>query len=227
MDLFADFQGWQLEGDSRHEFVCRAKTRHTYEEDGIFNGLIFASRDSGSPLARIYDKTIESAKTGSAYWKTIWGERFDPNQSVLRVEFELGREVLREYGVNTPEEALDATGALWSALTSRWLTHRIPGADQTKSRWPISPEWEDVRRAQVGEDDWGMARMYNGKRLGSLFNLLPGLVGYLASFGALTNSTSFADLIPHLSDFLAQYASDSGLTLDERITVKHKKLLLP
>lgn len=227
LDLFADFQGWQLTGDSRHEFVCRAKTRHTYEEDGIFNGLIFGSRGSGSPLARIYDKTIESAKTGSAYWKTIWGERFAPDESVMRIEFELGRDVLREYGVNTPEEVLDATGALWSALTLKWLTHRIPGADQTKVRWPISPEWECARRARVGEDDWGIARMYDGKRLGSLFNLMPGLVGYLASFGALTNSTSFADLLPHLSDHLARFANDSGLTLGERIALKNQKFVLP
>jgi hypothetical protein len=207
--------------------VCRAKTRHTYEEDGIFNGLIFGSRGSGSPLARIYDKTIESAKTGSAYWKTIWGERFAPDESVMRIEFELGRDVLREYGVNTPEEVLDATGALWSALTLKWLTHRIPGADQTKVRWPISPEWECARRARVGEDDWGIARMYDGKRLGSLFNLMPGLVGYLASFGALTNSTSFADLLPHLSDHLARFANDSGLTLGERIALKNQKFVLP
>lgn len=103
LDLFADFQGWALDGDSRHEFVTRVKNRHTYEEDGVFNGFIFGSRDSGSIVARIYDKTIESQKTGSAYWKIIWGDQFDPNEAVLRVEFELMQSALREFGINTPE----------------------------------------------------------------------------------------------------------------------------
>lgn len=227
LDLFADFQGWQLQGESRHEFVCRAKTRHTYEEDEIFNGLVFGKRTSGSPLARLYDKTIESAKTGSDYWKTIWGEKFDADQSVLRIEFELGRQVLKEFGLDSPDHVLDATGSLWSSLTSQWLTHRIPGADQTRARWPISPQWEQVQRARFDEVDWGIVRMYEGKRLGSLFKLMPGLVGYLASFGALTNSSSFADLLPHLGDQLVNHARESGLTLNERIALKRQKLVMP
>lgn len=227
LDLFADFQGWTLDGDSRHEFISRATKRSTYEESEIFNGLVFGSRDTGSILARIYNKTIESAKTGSAYWKTIWKERYNPAESVLRVEFELGRNARREYGLHTPEQALDAIGALWGSLTREWLTHRVPGPDHTKSRWPVSPQWQDVRRATVGEDDWGIARMYADKQSGSLFNLMPALVGYLARFGALTNSTSFADLLPHLGDRLVQFAKDSGTTLEARIAEKSRTLGMP
>ena len=227
LDLFADFQGWTLEGNSRREFVTRAKNRHTYEEDDVFNGITFGSRDSGSILARIYDKTIETLKAGSAYWKTIWGERFQSDQSVIRVEFELGRNALREFGLNTPQETLDASGSLWASLTRDWLTHRVPNSDQTRSRWPISPEWESVSRARIGDDEWGIARMYGGKQEGSLFNLMPALAGYLARFGALTNSTSFADLLPHLSDQLARYAVDSKVTLAERIVQKRLTLGMP
>jgi hypothetical protein len=227
LDLCADFQRWALKGDSRHEFVTRAKSRHTYEEDGVFNGLIFGSRNSGSILARIYDKTIESEKSGSAYWRVIWGERFDQHAPVLRVEFELGRSALREFGVNTPEQALDAAGSLWGSLTTGWLTHRVPTPDNTRTRWPVSPQWESVRRARIGQDDWGIARMYAAKQQGGLFNLMPPLAGYLARFGALTNSTSFADLLPHLSDYLARYARDSGKSLGERISEKHRTLGLP
>jgi hypothetical protein len=227
LDLFADFQGWTLDGNSRHEFVTRAKNRHTYEEDDVFNGIIFGSRDSGSIVARIYDKTIESRKTGSAYWKIIWGDEFDVNQSVLRVEFELMRNALREFGINSPEQALDATGSLWSSLSREWLTHRVPTADQTRARWPVSRQWECVRRARIGEDDWGIARMYGAKQQGSLFNMMPALAGYLARFGALTNSTSFGDLLPHLSDHLAQYGHDSGKGLPERIAEKQPTLGMP
>lgn len=226
LDLYGDFHGWTLTGDSRHDFICRAKTRHTYEGSGVFNGLIFGTRDSGSPLARIYDKTIESAKTGSAYWKDIWGESFNPDESVVRVEFELGRQVPREYGVSTPEDALDATGALWTAMTLDWQSHRTPSADQTRSRWPVSSQWESVSRARVGETDWGIARMYDGKRAGSLTRLLPGLVGYLASCGALTDSQNFAQMIPYLSEYLARYANDSGKALSDRTALKREEMRL-
>lgn len=224
LDLFGDFQGWGIDGDSRHEFVCRAKSRHTYEEDGVFNGFTFGARKSGTVLARIYDKTIESTKSGSVYWKMIWGNDFDPNARVIRVEFELGRTGLREYGLNTPEEALDATGALWGSLTREWLTHRIPGADQTKSRWLISPAWESIRRARVGEDDWGIKRMYLGKRRGSIEKLTPGLVGYLASFGALAEASTLEQMLPALRDALTQDARNKGITLPERIAVRRREM---
>lgn len=227
LDLFGDFQGWHLSGDSRHEFVCRAKARHTYEDDGVFNGFIFGSRESGTVLARIYDKTIESAKSGSAYWKMIWGEAFNPDESVIRVEFELGRTGLREYGLTSPVETLDAIGSVWGSLTRDWLTHRVASADQTKSRWLVSPAWESVRRARLGEEDWGIRRMYLGKRRGGVENLMPGLVGYLTSFGAYAEATTLEEMLPHLNAFLTQHARNTGITLPERIAAKRRKLNLP
>lgn len=227
LDLFADFQGWHLDGDARHEFVCRAKSRHTYEEDGVFNGLTFGTRASGSISARIYDKTIQSEKTGAGFWKMIWGDEYDPEASVLRVEFELGRNALREFGLRSPDETLDATGALWGYLTADWLTHRIPGPDQTKSRWSVSGQWESVRRARIREDDWGINRMYLGKRHGSVENLMPGLVGYLASFGAFAEAYSLQDMLPQLEAFVKQRERNTGISLAERIVVKRRELGLP
>lgn len=227
IDLFADFQGWTLDGDARQEFVTRARKRHTYEENEVFNGFVFGSRDTGAILARIYDKTIESAKKGSGFWPVIWGKRYDPRERVLRVEFEIGRDALRAYGVNTPEQAFDAAGALWAALTRGWLTHRTPTTDQTHSRWPVSPQWEDVRRARIGEDDWGIARIYGAQQRATLASMMPVVAGYLARFGALTDSATFGEMLPFLGDHLAQYGHDSGVPLKERIAQKRKELGLP
>ena len=145
----------------------------------------------------------------------------------MRVEFELGREVLREFGLNTPEEVLDAGGSLWGYLTEKWLSHRVLSDDQTRSRWPVSPQWEAVCRATIGEDDWGITRIFDGKRAGMLFNLLPQLVGYLTSFGALTNTSSFGDMVPELSNFLSQYAMDTSKTMSERILARRVEMGLP
>lgn len=223
LDLFADFQGWELIGDSRHEFVCRAKFRHTYEDNEVFNGLILGKRKTGTILARLYDKTIESAISGSGYWKMIWGDRFDPSRSVLRVEFEIGRDGLRDFGLSSPEEVLDAVGSVWVYLTREWLTHRVAGSDQTKSRWAVSPEWEQVRRAEVGINSYGINRMYLGKRRGGVENIMPRLVGYLGSFGAYAEAMDLDQMLPQLRDALLQYERDKGILLSERIAVKRRK----
>jgi hypothetical protein len=39
IDLYGDFQGWCPTGDERHNFVCRAKERDTYEDGDAPDGL--------------------------------------------------------------------------------------------------------------------------------------------------------------------------------------------
>ena len=226
IDLFADFQGWNLSGDERGKFVCRSQETATYESDEHLNGLQFGKRSTGTVSARLYDKTVEMKNSGSDYWRTIWADRYDPEQSVFRVEFEIGRSAIREFGLDDPESVLAASGSLWAYLTTKWLTFRTPTADGTKSRWPIAPEWEAVSRASVVDGDFGIERMYAGKRRGKLNNLMPGLVGYLAAFGALTDCHDFARLVPVLDSHLRQYAEDSGRSLAWRIFLKQRELAL-
>ena len=226
LDLHADFQGWDLDGDDRHNFVCRASCLRTFEESDSFNGLQFGSRGSGTVVARIYDKTEESAKSGAAYWPEIWGPRLDPDRPVLRVEFQIAREALRQYRLDAPEEVLAATGSLWVDLTRGWLSFRIPSADQTKSRWAVAPEWEAVQRATIGDDSWGIKRTYDGKRRGELTNLAPALVGYLSNVAALTESQTWEDALPHVSRLLRWYGHESGVSFEERIKLKEREYLL-
>ena len=226
IDLFADFQGWSVNGDQRREFLCRADARNLFENAEEFNGLQIGKRESGI-MARLYDKTIESAKKGTAYWPIRWGEKYDPDQSVLRVEFELHREVLRQFGVSTPDEVLAACGAMWHYLTHDWLTHRDPTDDQTKSRWPISAQWQEVQRASIAGCSLGIERAYGAKQAGVLANLMPSLVGQLANFGALTNCESSIDLLPTLERHLHHYALSSGRGIPSRIIEKKQKYGLP
>jgi hypothetical protein len=227
LDLFADVQGWDLDGDMRRNFLCRAKSRITYEDDENFNGLTFGKRETGTFSARIYDKTIRAEQNGEGYWRLIWGENFDPTMPVLRVEFEINRAGLRQFGLSSPEDVLDAAGVLWQYLATEWLTHRVPGADQTKSRWAISPPWEVVQHAIISENEHGLNRVYLGKRRGGVANLMPSLEGYLASFGAYAGAASLDSLLPYLRDALAQRERDTGISLGDRVTEKHRKFGLP
>lgn len=224
VDLFVDVQGWELNGDQRRNFVTRATTRRTFEEGDAFTGLQFGSRSTGTASGRIYDKTRDILRTGADYWKDLWGGAFDPTLPVLRVEFELGRALLREFGLTTPDEVLDATGSLWSYCSSKWLKLCVPTNDATRARWPLAPEWESIRRATIGEDSCGLRRAYQGKQRGEMGKTLPGLVGSLARFGALSDCHSQAELLEVLNDYLTRYAKFSGLSTDHRIWQKHKEL---
>jgi hypothetical protein len=227
LDLFADFQVWTLTGDVRREFVSRSRSLITFEENEIFTGFNFGKRKTGTVNARLYDKSNRIEENGEHFWKMIWGEKFDPTKSVLRIEFEMAGAALREFGLTCPEDVLDAAGSLWTYLSNEWLTHRVPGLDGTKSRWAISSQWERVQRATIGEGSHGLNRMYLGKRRGGVAGIMSGLEGYLASFGAYAEASSLDDMLPHLKDALRQRERDTGISFGERVEDKHRKFGLP
>jgi hypothetical protein len=122
LDLFVDVEGWRLAGTDRHRFVCRGDALRTYETNGRFTGFAFGSRTTKIFTARCYDKTAEIAAKGNDWWLALWGARHRPGERVLRVELEIGREALREFGVSSPEDVLAAAGDLWHYGTGEWLT---------------------------------------------------------------------------------------------------------
>jgi hypothetical protein len=207
--------------------VCRASDLATYEASEDFNGFQFGKRASNTVAARIYDKTAEILKSGSAYWFDIWGSTFEPDLPVLRIEFEIGRLALGQYGLETPEEVLAATGALWVNLTNGWLSFRTPAPDGTKSRWPMAPEWLQVCRARIADGSYGIERMYRGKCRGELEKLAPALVRYLANVAALTGSDNFEISLPDLRRLLRWYERTSGVSFEQRAARKRIEYALP
>jgi hypothetical protein len=204
LDLYVDVQGWCPTGDDRCRFVCRGQTLETYEAGGELTGFTFGRRKTGTIVARIYDKTRDADRKGSDFWLDVWGERLDPAKPVFRVEFELARTALREYGLDTLDEVLGAVPALWLSVTSEWLTYRCPTADKTHARWPVAPEWEAVQRASLAEGAFGIERMYEGRSKGSVRRIMRLLTGLLAHYGALVGTEEIeatcAQLVATLRD---------------------------
>jgi hypothetical protein len=140
VDVFMDSHGWGIESADRGNFVCRAKQRVTYEDEDTLRTLVFGTRKAGV-MARIYDKSEESRKKGTDWWPSVWGDAYTPGERVIRVEFQVGRPVLRQSQIDTPADALERLPELWGYLTDRWLSLRQESDDQTRSRWPVAPEW--------------------------------------------------------------------------------------
>jgi hypothetical protein len=217
LDLHADWQGWRLSADDRHRFVCRAKSRITYEDDGVFTGFVLGKRASKTLSGRIYDKTVEMRRSGAAYWEDMWGAQYESTEPVLRVEFEFGREILGQFGVSSPEEAIEAAGGLWMYATSEWLSLRSPTSDQTRTRWPIASEWLAVQRARIVDEAAGVERTYRGRRRGELEKITRALVGYLTSYAALEGTAGIEDTCERLPYLLRSHGFHSGVSFEERV----------
>lgn len=218
IDLFCDVQGWDLVGDDRERFVCRSERRDLHEVGAAFGGLEFGRRTTKTVCARIYDKTRQVADKGLDWWPVLWGDRFDKSKPVLRVEAEIGRQGLTEYGVNHPLEALEAAGAIWANVTESWLTYRTPTADETRSRWPIAPEWTAIQRASLRSEAIGVDRVRALRRKGEIRKLLPALVGYAARLGSLVGTEEIDTTLAAMGSLFRSDEVRRGVSFADRIS---------
>lgn len=222
LDLHSDWQGLWVDADERRNFVTYSDKRALYEEADELSGLNFGKR-GGALYARIYDKTRQAADKGDDWWPDVWGNRYDPEQRVLRVEFEFTRDGLRDFGVNTPDDAFAQVGPLWAYATGKWLSLRLPNSDETRSRWPLDPRWSAIQRATIANNSVPADRIRAGQTAGSLRKLMPALVGYLAGaavhLGTKDAPSTVAALLPHID----AYGQRTGVSFAARRDEKARK----
>jgi hypothetical protein len=217
LDLFCDVQGWEIGGNDRHRFVCRASQLVTYEADGTFTGLVFGHRTTGTIGGRIYDKTLDVARTGKDWWFDVWGDRYEPGRQVLRIEFEVARKALVEFGIDRPEDGLASAAGVWAGLTEDWLSYRTPTRDGTKARWPVDPAWEAIQRATLRAEAVGLQRVRAGKGTGSLRRITPALVGYLARMASLVGTSGLDSSLAALRLVVSDDEIIRGIPFGDRV----------
>ena len=169
IDLYCDVQGWPLRLEDLGRFVTRARSRRGHlDEDQVeeqiqparvynsaigLTGLDFGRR-GGGVYVRIYDKTTEIGRRGSAWLPDLWGSERLPG-AVWRVEAELRRVVLVDHGLRTAHEVLAGQQDLWRYVTGSWLTYRTRMADGRTRRWPVDPVWETVQAVELSPAQTG------------------------------------------------------------------------
>jgi hypothetical protein len=174
--------------------------------------------------ARIYDKTAEMAQSGADWWPAVWGERYLAGETVHRVEFEVGRKGLSEFGLDSPAQVLAGGADLWHYCTGDWLTYRLPSADENRSRWPPAPEWAQVQQASLASGYIGLQRAAAGRRAGSLRRLFPGLAGYLAAFAAIVGTADIEDTLVALDAQLRNDEIARRVPFAERVSRRRAEL---
>jgi hypothetical protein len=77
----------------------------------------------GYIIARMYDKELEIKQKSNKVWMfDIWGIAEIPKSKImLRIEFQMRREPLKDVGANTLADLFDMQPCIWAYCTKKWL----------------------------------------------------------------------------------------------------------
>ncbi len=222
LDLHSDWQGIEIKANERSNFVTYSDRRALYEVAEEMSGLNFGKR-GGKLYARIYDKSREAHDKGNDWWPDVWGTKYDPQRRVTRIEFEFTRSGLAEFGVDTPRQAFDRSGALWAYATGSWLSLRVPTNDDTRSRWPVDPRWQAIQRSSLSGGTAAAERIRAGQREGTLRTYRKLATGVLSSMAVPMGTNDLEDTLDAAGWELFNYELMSGRRFEDRVAEKRRR----
>lgn len=133
------------EFERKDKFVSRSRDTKCFKRGRRTHAVQFGK---GDVICRIYDKLLETANDEVKRARMVeyrWGGSC-PSRAA-RVEFQLRRAALKEFGVNTLEELRDLRGGVMRAMCESWLrlTDEVPDKHnphraQTAELWRIVQE---------------------------------------------------------------------------------------
>lgn len=222
LDLHSDWQGIEIKANERSNFVTYSDRRALYEVAEEMSGLNFGKR-GGKIYARIYDKSREAHDKGHDWWPDVWGAEYDREKRVVRFEFEFSREALVEFGVDTPQQALDRAAGIWAYATGSWLTLRVPTNDETRSRWPLDPRWVHVQGSSLRNGTAPAERIRAGEREGSLRSYRKLATGVLSSMALPMGTADIPDTLRAAETELWVYEKVTGRSFADRVAEKRQR----
>jgi len=154
IDCCVDFStSFDMESIVRRDWVTRAKRCSQYAEGNKFTGWAIGLR--GSVACRLYDKTEEIKVSWKEQFLDLWRDcGWDGKTPVWRLEFEVKRDALKEFGSTQYEDMNALCSGLWPYLTQSWLRLAVPSSnDTTRSRWPTHPLWALLQAVDFGVPD--------------------------------------------------------------------------
>lgn len=192
IDLFVDFV-WtgSLEWD-RSAWVTRAGHIDTYSENGKLTGWVIGR--GGHLLGRLYDKRLHADKIGAYYLHALWAEvGWQEDEPVWRLEFQIKREVLTQFGLSNLESVLSHQTGLWSYITTEWARVALPQEeDKTRSRWPLHPLWGYLSSIDWESVGGPLLRSYQSVRTADYQRVYARYLSVLVSFTAMRDYESLA-----------------------------------
>jgi len=205
LDLCCDFL---VPGGLSYEFLLSHKvTRNDKNQlilDNIDVGTYYVG-DKKSPIQlRMYNKGVEvQQKGGVKLWFLELWQRKSP-EDVWRIEFQLRRPALKDFGINSLDDLKEKQAGLWLHLTSKWFSLRLPDNEKAERR-TIHPFWCAVQKCfQQNVPSSEVRRVYKSAGTASPEWHLSHIDGCLSSFAAHLGITNRDDALHELQSRLSR-----------------------
>jgi hypothetical protein len=147
LDLLAQAKLWSPA--LRDYAVTKSRKKSNHDSGSSFSGFEFGR---GHVQCRMYDKALEIAQKSKKFWfYDIWNINEDelPDElRVIRIEFQLRREALKELGLNTVWEFTNHPRSLW-AYCVEWLKFTDDPSKDPREQETL-PFWKTVQEGFMG-----------------------------------------------------------------------------
>ncbi|MDC0336309.1 hypothetical protein OAN24_05405 [Pseudodesulfovibrio sp.] len=146
MDILVPKDFWNM--DLFKSMNTRAQHFSPYFKNQQLTG---AQIGKGKIVCRMYDKPLEiKIKSNKKWMYLVWGISEVPeNMKVIRIEFQIRRELIKSLGINTIKDAFPYLDNIWAYCTFDWLKFQTnPGKHHTQRK--ILPWWKTVQTSFDG-----------------------------------------------------------------------------
>lgn len=201
-------------------FRTRATNKNIRLHGSTVNGFEFGSR-SGLIFCRIYNKTLEvSEKKSSTWFFDVWEEQQANTANVWNVEFELKRDFLREYNIETVNDMLKQAQSIWHYLTSKWLVLTEKNCTRLENCETVK-EWAQFSNAFTSFGNVQFIRK-DKQMLADKKTLVSQICGYIRSYAALENNVDLYSVFETLFADISEYLNDSKKDFESLVLDKAK-----
>jgi hypothetical protein len=173
-------------------FVSRTHKDSQYRENGKIQTFTLGQ---GHIVLRIYDKVAEIEEQSDKVWFfDLWGQK----ENVWRIEWQLRKNILRQFRILTLEHLAKYQGDLLLYLCEEYTTLRNRNGDDNRSRWPMHPLWKDLQTRIGNLEQLGVSRI-DGKTAAleeRMMRYAISLYGYLKAVGAVYCVQNNLDPLP-------------------------------
>jgi len=200
--------------------VTRSRAHNPHFKNGILETAYFG--DKGSPiLLRIYDKSTEIQKSGTKNWfLEMWG--IEENKDVWRVEYQIRRKALKDFGINTLDDLYNKAGGIWQNLTTEWFSLRLNDNDKPERR-TVHPIWKMVQDcAERFSDVVDVRRTFGSDTPASKTWLVSHISGCVTSLAARLGNPHREQVFVTLQDEVVRYCPENKF--QEEYTKRRIKL---
>jgi len=207
-DIAADFL---IPSGITHDFLMAYRVTRSRAHNPHFGNKILETAyfgDKGSPiLLRIYDKSLEVMKSGTKNWFwNLWG--LEVRRGVWLVEYQLRRDILRQFEVDTLDDLYMKIAGIWKKLTTDWFSLRLNDNDKPERR-TVHPLWQMVQSCadRLG-DVMEVQRTFRGDTPASREWLVSHISGCVTSLAARMGNPYRDQVFIVLQDEVSRYCPE-------------------